>query len=83
MYNLCTAHPQPFAERTYNALKEFLQDHVNTVRETIMAADADLLVVYREAWGTFSIGSAVAGALFRYLNDNWIRRRTEVWRSRR
>lgn len=47
----------------------------------MVAAQADVLPVYKTAWKIYDLGSRVINVIFQYLNDNWIRRRTEETRG--
>jgi hypothetical protein len=82
IYKLCTAQPQPYSEDLYLRLKQFLEGHVDTLREDLLATQGDLLTDYLKKWETFATGSEYCHHIFRYLNNNWIRKRLEDSRNK-
>lgn len=82
IYKLCTAQPQPYSEELYLRLKQFLEKHVDQLRESTLACQSDLLTDYLKKWETYSIGTEYCHHIFRYLNQNWIRKRLEDSRNK-
>jgi len=82
IYKLCTAQPKPYSEDLYFRLKKFLEDHVAKVKKVILGLQSDLLVEYLKTWTAYSTGCAYAHAIFRYLNQNWIKKRIEDSRNK-
>jgi len=82
IYKLCTAQPQPYSEDLYLRLKQFVEVHVDSLREDIAAQQGDLLADYLKKWETFATGSEYCHHIFRYLNNNWIRKRLEDSRNK-
>ena len=57
VYSLCVAYPEPLADRLYFETKQFLEDHVQTLRDNVVkGGDQSLLKNYYEAWNEFSQG---------------------------
>ena len=82
IYALCTAQPKPFSEKLYYTLKEFLSDHVKAIGKNMMDSDSDVLSDYRNRWKTYRSGLLYIHHIFRYLNNNWIRKTVEDGRNR-
>jgi hypothetical protein len=82
IYKLCTAQPQPYSENLYLSLKGFLEKHVQELRESMLTQQSDLLPDYLKKWNTYSTGTQYCHAIFRYLNNNWVRKRLEDSRNK-
>jgi hypothetical protein len=82
IYKLCTAQPHPYSEQLYNRLKKYLEDHVEGVKKFILERQSDLLVEYLKSWTAYSTGSLYCNVIFRYLNQNWIKKRIEDSRNK-
>uniref|UniRef100_A0A1A9ZVV0 Cullin-2 n=1 Tax=Glossina pallidipes TaxID=7398 RepID=A0A1A9ZVV0_GLOPL len=64
VYNLCVAHPEPFADLLYEETKQFLKQHVETMLHTRVnppgmnsndGEQPDLLKRYYDAWSEYSL----------------------------
>jgi hypothetical protein len=82
IYKLCTATPQPYSEELYLRLRAFLEGHVSSLREGMIEQQGDLLADYLKRWEAYSTGSEYCHHIFRYLNNNWIRKRLEDSRNK-
>eukprot|EP01087_Luapelamoeba_hula_P016964 TRINITY_DN5286_c0_g1_i1.p1 TRINITY_DN5286_c0_g1~~TRINITY_DN5286_c0_g1_i1.p1 ORF type:complete len:750 (+),score=121.38 TRINITY_DN5286_c0_g1_i1:207-2456(+) len=82
IYKLCTAQPQPYSEELYLRFKSFIERHVDSLREEILAQQSDLLEDYLKKWEAYSTGTEFCHHIFRYLNNNWIRKRLEDSRNK-
>lgn len=57
VYSLCVAYPEPLADRLYQETKQFLDDHVKNLLDTVKAnGDQGLLRNYNKAWNEYSQG---------------------------
>lgn len=83
VYNLCVAHPEPFATLLYEETKKFLQHHVdNMLNNRVNPVDTrtsdgdqpELLKLYYEAWCEYSKGVEYLHNLYSYLNQQYIRK---------
>uniref|UniRef100_A0A1B0G4W6 Cullin-2 n=1 Tax=Glossina morsitans morsitans TaxID=37546 RepID=A0A1B0G4W6_GLOMM len=63
VYNLCVAHPEPFADLLYEETKQFLKQHVETMLHTRVnppgmnsndGEQPDLLKRYYDAWSEYT-----------------------------
>jgi cullin 1 len=59
-----------------------LEDHVEGVKKFILERQSDLLVEYLKSWTAYSTGSLYCNVIFRYLNQNWIKKRIEDSRNK-
>ncbi|ELR25392.1 cullin 1, putative [Acanthamoeba castellanii str. Neff] len=82
IYKLCTATPQPYSEELYLRLRAFLERHVGALRDDMLEGQGDLLADYLKKWEAYSTGSEYCHHIFRYLNNNWIRKRLEDSRNK-
>lgn len=83
VYVLCTAYPEPLADRLYNETKQFLENHVQNLLATQVARpdgditdhDSDtILQRYYAAWNEYSKGIDYLNNLYSYLNQQHIKR---------
>lgn len=83
VYNLCVAHPEPFADLLYEETKQFLKQHVENMLRTRVnppGADSnegeqpDLLKRYYDAWSEYSKGIVDLHCLYTYLNIQHIKK---------
>jgi hypothetical protein len=82
VYRLCTAQPKPHSERLYVAFRDFLLAHVTETANEMRNADGEVLGDYRNRWRTYRIGMLYLHSVFRYLNNNWIKKTLEEGRNR-
>lgn len=83
VYNLCVAHPEPFADLLYEETKQFLKAHVENMMVTRVnpaGGDADggeqpdLIKRYYDAWSEYSEGIKYLHNLYSYLNMQHIKK---------
>ncbi len=75
MYSLCVAYPEPLADRLYQETRQFLEDHVNALREEVgKGGERALLRSYFQAWRNFSKGIGYLHMLYSYLNNQHIKK---------
>lgn len=75
VYALCTAQPQSYSSKLYEALKEHLQNHVEKLREGLQDnMDITLLSNYFNHWRNYSVGGSFLNAIFSYLNTRYIQK---------
>lgn len=70
VYALCVAFPEPLGEKLYAEVKNFLENHVQSLYEAISVPDVDILRLYHSHWMQFSKGSFYLNLLFGYLNTH-------------
>ena len=60
VYSLCVAHPEPLADKLYQETRNFLDNHVKQLHETVKAQgnqeNIGLLKAYYTAWKEYSQG---------------------------
>ena len=82
VYSLAGAHPKSYSEDMYNHLVTFFTHHAEGIRTSLSPIQGPaLLSGYASAWKTYELGSRVISAIFDYVNDNWIARRTNDGRG--
>ncbi|XP_075213693.1 cullin 2 [Lycorma delicatula] len=75
VYSLCVAYPEPLADRLYQETKQFLDNHVRSLLNSVLATgDGGLLKSYYEAWTQYSQGINYLHRLYLYLNQQHIRK---------
>lgn len=83
VYNLCVAHPEPFADQLYEETKQFLKQHVENMLHTRVnppgleaneGEQPDLLKRYYDAWSEYSEGIKNLHSLYSYLNLQHIKK---------
>lgn len=75
VYSLCVAYPEPLADRLYQETKQFLDDHVKGLLDTVKAnGDQGLLRNYNKAWNEYSKGMDYLHRLYSYLNQQHIKK---------
>ncbi|KAM7350899.1 cullin 2 [Cochliomyia hominivorax] len=83
VYNLCVAHPEPFADQLYEETKQFLKQHVENMLLTRVnppgleeqeGEQSDLLKRYYDAWSEYSVGIKNLHNLYSYLNLQHIKK---------
>uniref|UniRef100_A0A1A9VZX7 Cullin-2 n=1 Tax=Glossina brevipalpis TaxID=37001 RepID=A0A1A9VZX7_9MUSC len=82
VYNLCVAHPEPFADLLYEETKQFLKQHVENMLHTRVNppgvnsndGEPDLLKRYYDAWSEYSKGINYLHNLYSYLNQQHIKK---------
>lgn len=82
VYRLCTAQPRSHSERLYGEFRAFLLEHVQQQAREMRDHDGDVLEDYRGRWRTFRTGMMYLHSVFRYLNNNWIRKTLDEGRNR-
>lgn len=70
VYALCVAFPEPLGEKLYAEVKNFLENHSQSLFEAVSGSDVDILRVYHDHWSQFSKGSFYMNLLFGYLNTH-------------
>ena len=69
------AYPEPLADRLYQETRQFLEDHVNGLRDEVSkGGERALLKSYYEAWKKFSQGIGYLHMLYSYLNNQHIKK---------
>lgn len=75
VYSLCVAYPEPLADRLYQETKQFLDNHVRSLLNRVLAAgDGGLLKSYYDAWTEYSQGINYLHRLYLYLNQQHIKK---------
>lgn len=78
VYSLCVAHPEPLADRLYQETKNYLDNHVKQLYETVKAQgnqeNIGLLKAYYNAWMKYSQGITYLHRLYLYLNQQHIKK---------
>jgi hypothetical protein len=82
VYRLCTAQPKPYTERLYVEFREFVLGHVMRTAQEMRESDGAALRDYRARWRTYRTGMQYLHSVFRYLNNNWIKKTLEDGRNR-
>jgi predicted PolB exonuclease-like 3'-5' exonuclease len=54
IYKLCTAQPQAFSEQLYDRLRQFLEDHVDKIREVFSDPITHYLLPNRKKFNIFT-----------------------------
>ncbi|XP_022795965.1 cullin-2-like [Stylophora pistillata] len=70
VYALCVAFPEPLGEKLYAEVKDFLENHGQSLYEAVSGPDVDILRLYHNHWSQFSKGSFYMNLLFGYLNTH-------------
>lgn len=75
IYALCVAHPEPFADRLYTETENFLMNHLKELQCKLEEKqNSQLLDAYSESWEQFSYGIGYLNMLYRYLNQQHIKK---------
>lgn len=74
VYKLCTALPEPQADRLYSQTKTFLEDHVSTLYKKVKESEHGVLLAYYQCWEQYSQGANYLNQLYGYLNTTFIRK---------
>ncbi|XP_071958139.1 cullin-2-like [Antedon mediterranea] len=74
VYALCVAFPDNLGEKLYEETKLFLERHVHNLYKDVCDTDENMLVNYQKTWERFSEGSSYLDQLYRYLNQQYIKK---------
>ena len=64
VYDLCNAHPTPFAQQLYLKISEFLTRQCQLVTSRITQPTDNLIGLYLTEWDQYSIASAYANMIW-------------------
>lgn len=70
VYKICVSNATAvcYAEKLYNQIQEYLENHVTVISRGLGDVDAsDFLKSYLEQWTIYSLGVEMSAPLFQYL----------------